>query len=113
MAKRPKSDRTSRQLPGSRREPPAPTRQRGDEDPGARDATQSARLTGTVKRVLLDKGFGFIREDVSGREYFFHYEGTAEGTRESLEADYEEGTRVEFDGRNGPKGWRAEAVRRV
>jgi cold shock CspA family protein len=47
-------------------------------------ADSPARRTGTVKRLLLDRGFGFIRT-VEGTEYFFHrsscgdYDGLHEG----------------------------------
>jgi len=81
-----------------------------DLDTGARPDDMAARLSGVVNKHFPDKGFGFIREHQTGREYFFHYEGTKEGTRAAFEDQYVEGTHVVFDGRNGPKGWRASAV---
>jgi len=64
-------------------------------------------MTGRVHRVHEDKGFGFIKDD-SGKEYFFH--------RSAVSGDFEdlrEGDRVEFDVGQGPKGPRAENVRRT
>jgi CspA family cold shock protein len=63
--------------------------------------------TGTIKRVVSDRGFGFIEAEDS-KEYFFH--------RNSLEAPLEfdrlaGGERVEFDVEQSPKGPRANKVR--
>jgi CspA family cold shock protein len=30
------------------------------------------RLAGTVRKIVREKGFGFIRDE-AGREYFFHH----------------------------------------
>jgi len=64
------------------------------------------RLTGTVTRLLPDKGFGFI-EAPDGSEYFFHRSGMEFGEFAALSPD----ALVSFDGTMGPKGLRAEAVR--
>jgi cold shock protein len=62
---------------------------------------------GTIKKVIADKGFGFISGD--GGELFFHHsslEGTAiEALRIGQAVTYEEG--------RGPKGPRAEKVKPV
>jgi CspA family cold shock protein len=63
--------------------------------------------TGTIKRVVSDRGFGFIAAE-DEKEYFFH--------RNSLEAplDFDRlagGERVEFDVEESPKGPRANKVR--
>jgi CspA family cold shock protein len=61
--------------------------------------------TGTIKKVQLDKGFGFIR-DASGQEFFFH--------RSSVQGNFEElweGQRVSFDEEPSPKGPRAGNIR--
>jgi CspA family cold shock protein len=61
------------------------------------------RVPGVVKRLVDDKGFGFIRAD-NGVEYFFH---------SSASPDFHtlrEGTAVTFLVGSGPKGPRAEAV---
>ena len=59
--------------------------------------------TGTIKRVIADRGFGFIAAD-DEKEYFFH--------RGALDAtlDFDRllgGEKVEFDIENNPKGPRA------
>ncbi len=65
-------------------------------------------MTGTIKRLNTDKGFGFIRND-TGQEYFFHQSAIyGEGI-----ADLREGDSVEFDIGEGPKGPRAENVKRT
>jgi CspA family cold shock protein len=64
------------------------------------------RLTGTVKRLLLDKGFGFVAAP-NGAEYFFHRSATR---------DFDllhEGAAVTFLPTQGPKGPRAEQVEPV
>jgi CspA family cold shock protein len=63
--------------------------------------------TGTIKKVVSDRGFGFITAE-DGKEYFFH--------RNSLQAslDFDRltgGERVEFDVETSPKGPRAGNVR--
>ena len=66
-------------------------------------------MTGTIRTVRADKGFGFIRDD-SGKEYFFHQSAIyGEGIN-----DLREGDGIEFEvGPEGPKGARAENVRRT
>ena len=65
-------------------------------------------MTGTIRTLRTDKGFGFIK-DASGKEYFFH-QSAVQG--EGID-DLREGDRVEFDVGEGPKGPRAENVRRT
>jgi CspA family cold shock protein len=62
------------------------------------------RLTGTILRLLPDKGFGFI-EAPDGSEYFFHR--SAADAFALLHAD----ALVSFEATQGPKGPRAEGVR--
>lgn len=60
---------------------------------------------GTIKRVVKDKGFGFIRDE-GGNDFFFH--------RSSVEGDFtrlNEGQQVAFDEEPSPKGPRAAHVR--
>lgn len=66
-------------------------------------------MNGIIKTLRADKGFGFIR-DTSGKEVFFHQTAIyGEGID-----DLREGDQVEFDlGETGPKGPRAQSVRRT
>ena len=65
-----------------------------------------AAMTGTIKRLVPEKSFGFI---VAGnnKEYFFHASACASEPFDSLR----EGQDVTFDVGQGPKGPRAENVR--
>ena len=62
---------------------------------------------GTIKKLILDKGFGFIGGDKG--DLFFHH-SAVEGT--SFE-ELSEGQLVEFEVGQGPKGPRAEHVRLI
>ncbi len=53
---------------------------------------------GTIKKIIVDKGFGFIARE--GSDLFFHYTAL-EGC--SIE-DLHEGQTVEFTEGKGPKG---------
>ncbi len=64
-----------------------------------------ARLNGTIKRLMSDKGFGFV-EAADGNEYFFHQSGCSGVQFDELR----EGQAVAFDEGQGPKGPRAENV---
>lgn len=55
---------------------------------------------------LMDKGFGFIREDGNDKDIFFHCTSLQNAEFSALE----EGDRVEFGIGQGPKGKRAENV---
>ena len=61
---------------------------------------------GQIKKLVSDKGFGFIRDE-SGTDVFFHASGVEGATFEELQ----EGQAVEFATEQGPKGPRATAVR--
>ena len=64
--------------------------------------------TGTIRSLRVDKGFGFIK-DQKGQDYFFHQSAIyGEGIN-----DLREGDTVEFEVGQGPKGPRAENVRRT
>ena len=65
-------------------------------------------VTGKIRTLRVDKGFGFIKDD-TGKEFFFHRSAVY---GEGLE-DLREGDSVEFDVGEGPKGPRAENVRRT
>ena len=62
--------------------------------------------TGTVKKVVADRGFGFITAE-DEKEYFFH----RGGLDSSLDFDrLTGGERVEFEIEQSPKGARANKV---
>ena len=65
-------------------------------------------VNGTVKRMVSDKGFGFVAAE-DGAEYFFH-RSACQGVRFD---DLREGQKVTFDRGQGPKGPRAENVKPV
>ena len=63
-----------------------------------------ARLNGTIKRLMSDKGFGFVAAE-DGNEYFFHQSAC------NVEFyELREDQAVTFDAGEGPKGPRAENV---
>lgn len=66
-------------------------------------------MTGQIRTLRADKGFGFIKDE-TGKEFFFHRTAVYGEGIENLK----EGDGVEFDlGSDGPKGPRAENVRRT
>ena len=62
-------------------------------------------MKGQIKRIIGDRGFGFIVAD-DGKEVFFHHTALKDVEFESLK----EGSNVEFDLEQGPKGPRASNV---
>ena len=63
--------------------------------------------SGTVKKIVSDRGFGFITAE-DGKDYFFHRD-SVEGT---LDFDrLNGGETVTFDVENSPKGPRASRVK--
>jgi CspA family cold shock protein len=54
--------------------------------------------TGQIKRLVKDRGFGFIRPDGESSDIFFHISST-EGAFDSLS----EGQNVEFDKQPDPR----------
>jgi len=65
-----------------------------------------ASMSGTIKRLVRDKGFGFISAG-GQEEYFFHSSACATTPFDALR----EGQSVTFDVGQGPKGPRAENVK--
>lgn len=66
-------------------------------------------MTGSVKKFLDGKGFGFITPDEGDGDVFFHQsEIIMEGFR-----TLEEGQRVEFEVEDGPKGLSAKQVKPI
>ena len=68
-------------------------------------------MQGTIKKVVRDRGFGFIHGD-DGREIFFHRSSFHRSSLQRLNFDtLMEGEKVEFDVEPGEKGPRAINVR--
>jgi CspA family cold shock protein len=65
-----------------------------------------AAISGTIKRIISDKGFGFVAA-ADGTEYFFH-NSACQGVRFN---ELREGQAVTFEKGQGPKGPRAENLR--
>ena len=65
-------------------------------------------FNGTVKRLVSEKGFGFILAE-DGNEYFFHQSACNGVPFDGLR----EGQAVTFEKGQGPKGPRGENVRAV
>jgi CspA family cold shock protein len=64
-------------------------------------------LTGSIKKIVPERGFGFIAAD-DGQEYFFH----RTGLDDSLDFDrLGGGERVGFDVERSERGPRAKQVR--
>jgi CspA family cold shock protein len=63
---------------------------------------------GTIKKVMKDKGFGFIVPDDGSEDIFFHRSRLAPKV---YFEDLREGTEVQFDVRPGEKGRQAFNVR--
>lgn len=61
--------------------------------------------SGKIKKLVTDKGFGFIEGD--REDMFFHHSAVVGITFEELR----EGQTVEYDVGSGPKGPRAENVK--
>lgn len=64
-----------------------------------------AATKGTIKRLVSDKGFGFVAAQ-DGTEYFFH-QSACTGVRFN---ELREGQAVTFEAGQGPKGPRAERI---
>jgi len=65
-------------------------------------------MTGKIRTLRVDKGFGFIKDE-TGKDLFFHRSAVYGESIDNLR----EGDSVEFDVGHGPKGPRAENVRRT
>jgi len=87
-------------------------RGRGGRRPARRSATPQAptgpKARGRIKKMVRERGFGFIRGE-DGKEVFFHRSGLNASDYDSLN----EGDLVEYQIQEGPRGARAENVRGV
>lgn len=57
-------------------------------------------MTGSIVKIVDDRGFGFIKPDEGEKELFFHARSLEEGVFDELK----EGDKVTFDIEEGPKG---------
>jgi len=69
-------------------------------------------MNGTIKRIVPERGFGFISESHTGQEFFFHRTGVElpdifENLREGFAVTFEEGASKG----KGPRAERVQAVR--
>lgn len=62
-------------------------------------------MTGTIKNVNMDKGYGFINGE-DKKEYFFH----RSALKNCSLGDLEKGREVTFEDAEGSKGPRAEDI---
>ena len=67
----------------------------------------AAMQRGTIKKLVADKGFGFIAGSERGKDLFFHLSSLQDAEFDSLY----EGQEVEYESESGPKGSRASVVR--
>jgi CspA family cold shock protein len=81
-------------------------RPRGRRPGSAAQLPTGPKARGRIKKMVRDRGFGFIRGD-DGKEVFFHRSGLNAGDYDGLN----EGDAVEYVIQEGPRGARAENVR--
>ena len=74
--------------------------------PPARRVPSGPKLRGRIKKMVRERGFGFIRGD-DGKEVFFHRSGLGAADYDILE----EGDVVEYVIQESPRGPRAENVK--
>lgn len=89
--------RTGGRSGGARRTSSAPTA-----------APTGPKSKGRIKKMVRDRGFGFIRGE-DGKEVFFHRSGMAGSDYDNVA----EGDVVEYVIQEGPRGARAEHVRAI
>jgi len=73
---------------------------------GPTNVPSGPKVKGRIKKMVRDRGFGFIRGD-DGKEVFFHRSGLAAADYDALS----EGDAVEYVVQEGPRGARAENVK--
>ena len=83
-------------------------RGRGRRTAAVRTMPTGPKVKGRIKKLVPDRGFGFVRGD-DGKEVFFHRSGLGANDYDSLS----EGDVVEYVVQEGPRGPRAENVRAV
>ena len=83
-------------------------RRRGSRRAAGPAVPSGPKVKGRIKKLVRDRGFGFVRGD-DGKEVFFHRSGLGATDYDSLS----EGDVVEYVVQEGPRGARAENVRAV
>lgn len=73
-----------------------------------RNVPTGPKVRGKVKKLVPERGFGFVRGE-DGKEVFFHRSGLGANDYDALS----EGDVVEYVVQEGPRGPRAENVRNV
>ncbi len=76
--------------------------------PVARALPSGPKVQGKIKKLVRERGFGFVRGD-DGKEVFFHRSGLGSTDYDALA----EGDTVEYVVQEGPRGARAENVRTI
>ena len=76
--------------------------------PVARALPSGPKVQGKIKKLVRERGFGFVRGD-DGKEVFFHRSGLGPTDYDALS----EGDTVEYVVQEGPRGARAENVRAI
>ncbi len=66
-------------------------------------------MEGTIKKIVAEKGFGFITVDGEEKDLFFHKNELRDVSFEDLK----EGDRVSFEKADSPKGTNAANVTRL
>ena len=84
------------------------SRSRGRRAAAQRTVPSGPKVKGRVKKLVPERGFGFVRGD-DGKEVFFHRSGLGANDYDSLY----EGDIVEYVVQEGPRGPRAENVKAV
>jgi len=95
-------------VPTDRFRSAGPRRGRGRRRGGAPPVPTGPKCKGKIKKMVRDRGFGFIRGE-DGKEVFFHRSGLAAADYDALS----EGDVVEYVVQEGPRGARAENVRQA
>jgi CspA family cold shock protein len=76
--------------------------------PAPRAIPSGPKVQGKIKKLVRERGFGFVRGD-DGKEVFFHRSGLGSTDYDALS----EGDTVEYVVQEGPRGARAENVRAI
>lgn len=58
-------------------------------------------MTGTIAKLMTDRGFGFIKPDEGDKDLFFHARAVV---GDAVYDDLREGDKVTFEIEEGPKG---------